>query len=149
MNGSLGPRIGYPVTVTVYAEDDGRIVSVLTTTEEQLERNIPAGCGYIDGAHDGRTRRVNLVTKEVEAFQPPQDDTDAVWDAEREVWEIPAAILARRRDNADAVRRIELIERTQLRALREIALGIDPVINKAKLKLIDDQIVELRASLLT
>jgi hypothetical protein len=137
-------RVGYPATVTIYSEDDGRIVGILTTTEDLIEKNIPPGCSYVPGAHDARNRRINTISKAVEAYQPPQDDPDAVWDAAKELWEIPASIFAARVDKADMTRRIEALERTQLRALRELALDIDPILNRAKLKAIDDAIVELR-----
>lgn len=143
----VGPRIriGRPATVTIYSEVDGSIRGVVTTTEELVEKNVPPGCSYVLGAHDARNRRVNLATKAVEPYQPPQDDADAVWDSAKELWEVPAAVKAARVDRTHALRRIVILEATQLRALREIALGIDPILNKAKLKVIDDAIVELRA----
>lgn len=99
------------------------------TGEEILERVLQLG-----------KRWDRLTEAEVDADPPPTPSGTAVqWDAARWRW------ISWEERNGDKLRRIDVLEKTQLRALREIALGIDTLANRAKLKLIDDAIIDLRS----
>lgn len=76
----------------------------LTGPADLLASNTPAGFGAVE-VTDGsvlnpRTRRVNLQTMQIEAFQPPQPAADDLrtwaWNAEAEEWEPAATLLALR-----------------------------------------------------
>jgi hypothetical protein len=111
------------VTVTLYDQATGAIRGVVSTLRSQLAVNVPAGCGHIEGAHDGSCRRINPATLEVEPYQPPQPDADHVWNDVTERWEIPPARLAQIVAARRRQREIDAIELGTLRALREWALG--------------------------
>ena len=98
------------------------------TGETLLERVLALG------------KRWDAATEaEVDAPIPPAPDgTGNQWDAARWKW------ISWDERNALLLRKIDALERAQLRMLREIALNIDPIANKLKLKAIDDAIVELR-----
>lgn len=142
------PRFGVPITVTIYEQASGRMLGVLTCSEDQLAANVPAGCGYVAGAHDPANRRVNVATKQVEPYQPPAPDADHAWNAEAERWELPAAVQSARVDRMLALREIELLEAQQARSLREVVLNRGNAATARKtLEDIDDQITALRSKL--
>lgn len=96
--------------------------------EEIVERILPLG-----------KRWDRAAGAEADADPPPAPPgTGVQWDAARWRW-VPWEDR-----NREGLRRIEALERAQLRALREIALGVDTAANRAKLQAIDNAIVALR-----
>ena len=97
--------------------------------ERALAANTPDGCAAIEGRYDRNTQRVDVASGQVVAYQRPVSEVDT----ER-----------READRRRARRRIDELERAQLRPLRELA--IEPANQEAKRRLeqIEDEIVRLR-----
>lgn len=133
---------------SIYDLATGAIVACVTA-ERGRGAVAPPGCGVVQGRHDGRCRRVNLQTGEVEAFQPEKPDDDHEWDAATEEWKLPQSVVFRRAAIASAHRQIADLEARQARAIREHAIGRGgtPAQLKKRLEDIDDQITALRAQL--
>ncbi len=133
------------VTVSVFDLITGRILCALTLPTDQLDANVPPGCGTVPGHIDGTRRRVNPDTGQVEAWQPPPPDANHVWNADLERWELPASVVARRSERGAVMLQINQLESRQPRALRELALGLPGALER--LRDIDNQIIALRANL--
>jgi hypothetical protein len=43
----------------------GQFVGSLFVPEQDVERNVPQGCGYVEGVFDPRTQRVDLASGKV------------------------------------------------------------------------------------
>lgn len=76
---------------SIYDLSTGLFTGVtLLAPPEQLARNIPPGCGVVDGAHDHRDRCVDLATGQVVDYQPPAPADDEqqtwAWDAATRRW---------------------------------------------------------------
>lgn len=136
-------------TVTLYDEVTGDIKGTVTCHAEHIALNVGAGLKFVRGVHRADCRRVNVATGEVEPYQPAAPDADHVWDASDERWTLPAVKIAARLDSADALARIERLERVQQRKIREFLLGDATQTElRAVLRVIDNQIAALRAKIL-
>lgn len=91
--------------------------------EDGLIDNTPVGLSSIEGDVDHASQRVNLATGEIEDYQPPSPGADFAWEAQSKRWALTdrAARAAHKRAKAKAS--IEALEKSQGRALRELALG--------------------------
>jgi hypothetical protein len=114
-------------TITIFNAETGLIAGVMSVPRSQIAVNVPDGCDYIEGAHDGGALRVNPSTRAVEDYTPPP----------------PPAAAARYRRNAPIRLRIVALESQQPRAVREAILTG----NKAALQQIEAQIEVLRNTL--
>lgn len=122
-------------------------------TAEALAINIPPGCAAIEGTHDHLSRRVDFVTGQVVDWQPPQppDDELRTWHWRtgplgQPQWVSRPTDLARTQQAQALVQqRMDALERTQGRAMRELA--ITPGRNDARgaLAEIETRMVTLRA----
>lgn len=107
-----------------------------------LKLNTPEGCTAVEGKHDHLCRRVDLSSRAVVFYQPPQPDADHDWNAATERWEKRADALAREARRAASLSRIQELEGRQHRRVRELLESTDP-----QLKTISDEIAQLRADL--
>ncbi len=113
--------------------------------EGLLSARLPAGTLAIEGAFDQRCQRVDLATGAVVGYRPPAPSGDHEWNAAEKRWQVKAAPGAEAR-TAVIYARIQSLEATQGRAVREATLG-DPTAMK-RLKNIDAEINDLRKELL-
>lgn len=120
-------------TVTFYRLSDGRLAGRFTGPEEQIDANVPAGAGWVEGDFDAATHRVNVATGSV---------------VERPAAEIAAEQAAHDRLLRVSAARAEIadLEARQQRAIREHAIGRGgtPSELRKRLEDIDDQIIALR-----
>lgn len=139
-----------------YRLSDGTFTSQLvgTTQDAPLASSTE---GWIEGSFDHERQRVEtpqadfgagidgLHMPRVVDYQAPQPSPDHEWNDESRRWELIATARERADRHRDAVARIEQLERSQPRALREAALGIKD--GKERLQAIDDEIARSRALL--
>lgn len=115
-----------------------------------IERSIPEGHGAIEGVIDAMSQRVNLLTRTLEDYQPPQPSTDHGWDAVTKRWSLNAAVVQRMKMERESRARIAQLELAQLRPMREIALygaeSLEAMPAVRRLNDIERQIRVLRAS---
>lgn len=116
-------------TASVFRLDDGLLTgAILHGSDAAIARNTPAGCAVVDGEHDHRNRRVDLVTGQVVPYQPPQPAATEFqtydWDAAKELWVAQPTQAARWR--AVRARRDKLLASTDWVALRGLERG-EPV----------------------
>lgn len=116
----------------------------------QLGR-VPDGCGAVEGAYDHLSQRVELSSGQVVDYQPPRPDDDHEWREDvvngRPRWVKRDDVLERERLAAEARREIDRLERSQLRAMRELAIDPTSVEAKQRLQQIDDEIAAKRPAL--
>lgn len=116
------------------------------SNDKALESNTPAGYVAIEGQFDHLSQRVDIATGTVVDYQPPQPDTDHVWNAERRRYvKKPEVLAAERRDKA-ARKRIAEIEASLQRAFREDRLGDPTAIDRIRAG--NDEIDTLRSDIL-
>lgn len=109
--------------------------------------NTPDGCGWKEGRYDALSQRVDLDSREVVDWQPPQPDENHEWNAITRRWIKRHDVREREVMRARAIEEIEDLERAQNRALREIALGDVCGTARERLASIDGRIASLRAIL--
>lgn len=109
-----------------------------------LEANTPAGLKAYEGEIDHLSQRLGENGALID-WQPPQPSSDHEWNAEMRRWVLTAAAADRHRRRIEALARIEQLERSQHRAIREAALGQAGAGDR--LKAIDQEIAQLRADL--
>jgi|SRR6185295_7999522 len=111
--------------VSVYCKTTGLIKHHITANDDDdLKHNIPADHAVIDGHHDPRTCKVDLVTGAIERHSGAD----------------PVAMPVH--PVLDARRRIHALDQRSIRVLRELALGYDGA--RQRLKDIDDEMQLLR-----
>lgn len=106
--------------------------------------NTPPGCGAYAGDVDPDSQRVDIETGEIVDWQPPRPSDDHEWDADRRRWEMSPAAAKREAERIDAQRRIDALEQSQLRPLRELLLDQTSETARARLAEINAEIVTLR-----
>jgi hypothetical protein len=109
-----------------------------------LSMRLPAGTLALAGAFDPRSQRLDLATGKVVPYRPPAPSPDHEWNASEKRWQVKAPRGAEDRI-AIIYARIQTLEATQGRAVREATLG-DPTAMK-RLKDIDAEIKDLRKEL--
>lgn len=105
----------------------------------------PDGCAPIEGVTDYLSQRVDLTTGQVVSWQPPQPSPDHEWNAGTKRWQLTAASAAKASARLSALSEIAALELSQLRALRELALGDSSAVER--LKSVDAQVAALRKDL--
>ena len=128
-----------------YRLTDGHLVgrSFSASSDRDLARNTPAGCGAVEGVSHPHAQRV--VNGELIDWQPAQPDDEHEWDTRSRRWvqrrEVREAELAA----AKAQTEIDAAELASLRAMRELLISTAPD-SEAKARLIqaDEAIAELR-----
>jgi hypothetical protein len=110
-----------------------------------LAVRLPAGTLATEGAYDHRSQRMDLATGTVVPYRPPAPSGDHEWDSVAKRWQVKAAVVGPEGRTAVIYARIQALEATQGRAVREATLG-DAAAMK-RLKEIDAEIHELRKEL--
>lgn len=110
-----------------------------------LAVRLPAGTLAIEGSYDPRCQRMDLATGTVVAYRPPAPSPDHEWDNVGKRWQIKAPAGGAEARTAVIYARIQALEATQGRAVREATLGDASAMKR--LKEIDAEIKELRKEL--
>jgi hypothetical protein len=110
-----------------------------------LAVRLPAGTLAMEGAFDHRSQRMDLSTGAVVAYRPPAPSSDHEWDNVGKRWQVKAAVRGAESRSAVIYARIQALEATQGRAVREATLGDASAMKR--LKEIDAEIHELRKEL--
>lgn len=110
-----------------------------------LAVRLPAGTVAIEGSYDPRCQRMDLATGTIVPYRPPAPSADHEWDDVGKRWQIKAPARGSEGRSAVIYARIQALEATQGRAVREATLG-DAAAMK-RLKDIDAEIKELRKEL--
>jgi hypothetical protein len=124
-----------------------------TGTAEYIPANTPPGHVAIAGQFDHLSQRVDIVTMEVIDWQSPQpaDSSLKTWHWRTDEcgaprWVSSPTDLARTQQAQEKIKvQIDNLEKTQNRALRELALDGGKQDAKNALRVIEDQMVLLRA----
>jgi hypothetical protein len=94
--------------------------------DEFVASKVPAGqVAIVASALDWESSRVDLLTGEVVAYQPPAPDDDHEWNAQRLRWVLKPAALDRLRAEAEAASTVQEEEAGAVRAMRELLLSPD------------------------
>jgi hypothetical protein len=112
--------------------------------EGLLSARLPAGTLAMEGAFDQRCQRVDLATGAVIGYRPPAPSGNHEWNDTEKRWQVKAAHCAENR-TAVIYARIQTLEATQGRAVREATLGDATAVER--LKDIDGEIKDLRKEL--
>jgi hypothetical protein len=126
----------YSVTITVSDDDAVK----LNTPDGHEAVEIPPGVRV-----DPQSQRVDLATKKIVDYQPPQPAPDNVWNATTKRWQPSAVKTAQTNADLRARRQIRTLEDSQHRVIRECQLGVPGA--QKRLKEIDDKIAQLRPAL--
>ena len=108
-----------PATFHFYRLDDGtfigRTLTLTTDTDAQafVALNTPPGCAALrhDGPLNAEASRVDLETRAVVEYQPPEPSPDHEWNAQARRWALKAAAVERRDRRTAALARIVELER--------------------------------------
>ena len=119
-----------------------------TSDEQNIALNTPPDHIAIDGHHDHLSKRVDITTGEVIDYQPPQPSKHHEWNDDTKRWVINADRQAKIDAHHVALQKIDTLEATQNRFLREVHLGVNVEKATARLKAIEEEIVELRKSIM-
>jgi hypothetical protein len=121
--------------------------TLMTSDPKMIAPNTPPGHVAIEGDHfDPVSQRVDVASGQVVDRLPPQPSVDHEWNSSARRWQIKPEIVAEEEARRVALERIRYLELKALRALREHALGQATAVDR--LKSIDDEIAQLRSSLL-
>lgn len=122
--------------------------NLMTSDPKLIAPNTPPHHIAIEGDHfDPISQRVDVATGTVVDRLPPRPSEDHEWNSSIRRWQVKAELVAREEACRAALERIRYLELKALRALREHALGQATAIDR--LKSIDDEIAQLRATLPT
>ncbi|HEY3730146.1 MAG TPA: hypothetical protein VGL28_02665 [Steroidobacteraceae bacterium] len=112
--------------------------------EGLLAVRLPAGTLALEGSYDHRTQRMDLTTGAVIAYRPPAPSPEHEWDPAGKRWQVRAAPGTDGRTGV-IYARIQALEASQGRAVREATLGDEQAMKR--LKEIDAEIHKLREEL--
>jgi hypothetical protein len=113
--------------------------------EGLLAVRLPAGTLALEGSYDHRTQRMDLSTGAVVSYRPPAPSPDHEWDAATKRWQVRPAASSPEGRTGVIYARIQALEASQGRAVREATLGDAKAIKR--LKEIDAEINKLRDEL--
>jgi hypothetical protein len=130
-----------------YHTDTGLLAPTKFSTDDvrMLKNNIPANHAAIEGHHDHLTKRVDLETKTIVDYQPPQPSPDHEWNADTKRWQLTAQAQDKINRRKAALARIAQLESGSLRTIREAQLGMAGA--EDRLKELDAEIAVLRSAL--
>lgn len=137
-------------SVSYYHKSSGLLTGSLYTFSDDLAvaLNTPDDHIAIDGHHDHLSKRVNIETGDVVDYQPPCPSEHHEWNDDTKRWVINADRQAKLDAHHGALQKINTLEATQNRFLREVHLGVNVAKATARLKAIEEEIVELRKSIM-
>ncbi|MGH8231237.1 MAG: hypothetical protein ACRESY_05385 [Steroidobacteraceae bacterium] len=113
--------------------------------EGLLAVRLPVGTLALEGTYDRRTQRMDLATGEVVAYRPPAPSPDHEWDPAAKRWQVRPAAPSPDGRTGVIYARIQALEASQGRAVREATLGDARAMKR--LKEIDAEIHKLREEL--
>lgn len=111
-----------------YRLSDGALTgrSFGASSDRDLARNTPPGCGVIEGVTHPHAQRVDTETGQLVDWQPPKPSDDYEWDASTRRWVKKREVAAAERASAQAQAEINALELQQLRAIREALIETLP-----------------------
>jgi hypothetical protein len=137
-------------TVSFYHRETGELTGTIlqVTDDRNVEANTPADHIAIDlegGPIDHLSQRIDLASGQVVDYQPPQPSSDHEWNATTKRWQLRQAVADALAARRTALIAIAALERSGVRALRELALGQPGAADR--LKSIDEAIAAQRLKL--
>lgn len=142
-------------SVSFYHKETGLLhaVTVVASDDEAIKLNTPADHEPIDNpadgsVHDHLSRRVDLETKTVVDYQPPQPSPDHEWNETTKRWQLNSATRERESKRRDAHARIAALADEERHLIRRLALNAFDGEAKERLAKIDSEIAELRLTAL-
>jgi hypothetical protein len=123
-------------TLTVFDLETGdfsRSLSIPKSADPLAQ--IRAGEGFKLGRFDKRSQRVDLTTGDVVDYQPPSPGAGYEWNVTSKRWVKRADVIAREARQAQAAQRIDELELSQRRPVRELL--IDPNNAAARTRLVE------------
>lgn len=132
-------------TWAYYDTKSGRIVGHFSGRSEAMERNVPDGCGCVEGRYDPES--VRIVDGEPVDWVPPKPSDDHVWSARDRRWRLSDEAAWREAEASRALAEIKRLEAKQARALRSVMLDPDDAESKQILADIESGIAALRPKL--
>jgi hypothetical protein len=136
--------------VSFYHKETGQLAGnhMIVSDNEMLVLNTPPDHIAIDGHHDHLSKRVNIETKEIVDYQPPQPSDAHEWNDSTKRWQLNSISQEKLDKRNSALQAIAILEMRQPRMLREIALQSPGWMTaKADLIEIENMIIELRKDL--
>lgn len=94
-----------------------------TTAERFAKGSAPPDHTCIEGVYDALSQKVDVTTRKIVDYQPPQPTPDHEWHATGKRWVVKASVTAGVDARATARARIALLEQQSIRACREAQLG--------------------------
>jgi hypothetical protein len=122
-------------------------MTISASDEELLKKNIPDGCGAIDGVIDHLAYSVDIETGTVVDYQPPQPNDDHEWITDTKRWQIKPDIIKKQQDKAQALAQLQLLDAKHLRALDEVIAEPDNMVARDNLDAIRKLKIQLRKKL--
>jgi hypothetical protein len=127
-----------------YHKDTGLLHPMVLTlsTGKDVSRNTPIDYIAIEGHHDANCKRVDLQTKTVIDYVPPQPSSDHQWNTNTNRWALGATVQTKGRARPTALRQIGVLETKGIRAMREAQLGKPGALDR--IAALEAQIEDLR-----
>jgi hypothetical protein len=133
---------------SVFNKATGELIGQTFSTDQHdppAPIDIPDGHGVIEGLHNHLCKRVDVQTKQVIDYQPPQPSTDHEWNPETKRWVLKPEVIVNAEKRAAAAARIAELEASQHTWIRRHVLGDKAAL--AHLQEIDDEVAVLTGEL--
>lgn len=118
---------------------------VVTDDESQIAVNTPPGHIAIECDCDTLSYKIDVVSREVVDYKPPQPSADHEWNCTTKRWQISEAEKGRRADIRQAQERLDRIESTQHRLMRKLILDSGDSASREQLSALDTEATRLEA----
>ena len=119
---------------------------LMSSDAKTIALNTPQDHIAIDGDHfDRLSQRIDITTGKVIDLLPEQPSSDHEWSATDRRWQVKPEVLAREDARRVAMLRINQLEQSGIRSLRELALGEARAADR--LKALDSEIAALRKAI--
>jgi hypothetical protein len=119
---------------------------LMSSDAKTIALNTPQDHIAIDGDHfDRLSQRIDITTGKVIDLLPEQPSSDHEWSATDRRWQVKPEVLAREEARRVAMLRINQLEQSGIRSLRELALGEARAADR--LKALDSEIAALRKAI--
>lgn len=133
-----------------YDETTGIFTGNFFSGPDHLEANTPPGLRVWEGPCDPLRQRVNIATGALEeCLPPPAPDDDHEWNPEIRAWVLKPAVMERRIRRQLLQSRIDELERSQLRPMREWMRDQADQVARSRVLDIEAQVEPLREELQT
>jgi len=119
---------------------------LMSSDAKTIALNTPQYHIAIDGDHfDRLSQRIDITTGKVIDLLPEQPSSDHEWSATDRRWQVKPEVLAREEARRVAMLRINQLEQSGIRSLRELALGEARAADR--LKALDSENAALRKAI--